>query len=710
MTTAAHLDRDPYLLPLPSTDTPVVAEHLVVPEHAHLNARYSDLVWPLATLTANPSQRKLSIYWRDCPAPFQDQLRRIAWTLINGQLRPTYLRKRSMRLRSRLGITSIAGTVRCWMHLAAWLHQQGITTLAACTRPIWEDYAEHLGTKHNRERVANLLGALTRLWAFDQLTVSPAGIARPPWDEFGVDDYLPAATTSAGGENATEVLAAETMGPLLIWAMRMVDDLADDILAAWAENRRLTHVALSAPTTPQSRAALEEYLKPLLAEEAPLPAASNQGEVRLARIYIGGLTGASKRDLQVVSQREGLSVAVLQRPGPCPLDLPVTGRIAGKPWREHLDFTEAATLMRHLGTAAFVVCGYLTGMRPEEVLGLRSGCCPAPEPDANGVVGRHLIHGLEYKTSTDEHGNHLSTGTEREVPWVGIAPVVNAIRVLERMVPDGHLLFEHDAHDLRTNRPNTGSIKSTALGYRIEDFIVWANAEAAAHGLVGETIPPDPHGRVGTARFRRSLAWHIARRPNGLVALAIQYGHLRTTFPSQGYASRGRDGIHDLIDIETALAVTDTAIELREDLQAGAGVSGPAARRAITTATRAPQFAGTTMTATAARRLLANPDAVLYDNPNALLLCHYRRAQALCQREGSKDTAPSLDRCDSACGNVVRTDRHATQLRERADLIDTRAAHTPGPIGDRLRANARKLRALADRHDSTRITHEQAST
>ncbi|MEU6191990.1 hypothetical protein [Nocardia sp. NPDC047038] len=49
--------------------------------------------------------------------------------------------------------------------------------------------------------------ALTRLWAFDQLSSHPAGIGQPPWDAHGVDDYLPAATTTGGGENTTEPLA-----------------------------------------------------------------------------------------------------------------------------------------------------------------------------------------------------------------------------------------------------------------------------------------------------------------------------------------------------------------------------------------------------------------------------------------------------------------------------------------------------------------------
>jgi hypothetical protein len=152
-------------------------------------------------------------------------------------------------------------------------------------------------------------------------------------------------------------------------------------------------------------------------------------------------------------------------------------------------------------------------MRPGEAAGLRSGCCPDPQPDSAGRTGRHLITSTVYKTARDDDGNHRSEGEVRDVPWVAIAPVVNAIRVLERMAPSGQLLFDHHAHDLRGTRTGTGSLTVHTLGIRVQDFITWATHEATAHGLVHEIIPPDPHGRIGTERFRRSLAWHIARRP-----------------------------------------------------------------------------------------------------------------------------------------------------------------------------------------------------
>jgi hypothetical protein len=458
--------------------------------------------------------------------------------------------------------------------------------------------------------------------------------------------------------------------------------------------------------TPQGADAAQAYFERLLREDLPVPATVTAGRTGVAIIYVAALTGASPRQVQLQRERLGLTQLAMSRPGPCPLDITVTGRLAGKPWRDRLDFNETPSLVRHLGTAAFIVCAYLTGMRIGEILGLRSGCCPDPVPDATGFVGRHLIRSHEYKTATDDDGNHHSAGVEREVPWVAITPVVNAIRVLERMVPAGALLFDHNTHDL-FNRPDTGSLKTQGLRVRIEDFVAWANAEAARHHRRSEVIPADPHGPIGIGRFRRSMAWHIARRPNGLVALAIQYGHMRTVV-TEGYAARGRGGIHELVDIETARAVADTAAKLRDDLDAGGGVSGPAARRAIQSAVTAARFEGVTITARTARRLLANEQAVLYDNPQALLLCHYKPERALCLRDGAKGT-PSLDRCIPSCANAIRTDEHASALRHRAATLDGQATHTPGPLGDRLRATADKLRKHADTHDQTRIALEEGN-
>ena len=343
---------------------------------------------------------------------------------------------------------------------------------------------------------------------------------------------------------------------------------------------------------------------------------------------------------------------------------------------------------------------------------MRSWACapdaaPTPHPAPTGRPGRHLIRSREFKTATDEHGNHQSGGVEREVPWVAITPVVNAIRVLERMVPDGHLLFDHHAHDLHS-----------PAGHRLPEAV---RAPRQDRGLRRLGEPGGSQARAGRRGHSRRPARQHRHQPlppqPGLAHRAPaerpgRPGHpvrphahrLRLGHATEGYASRSRDGIHDLIDLETARAVADTVAALHDDLGNGGGISGPAARRAIKAAATAPRFAGTPITLASARKLLANEDAMIYDNPHALLLCHYKRDRALCHRDGIKDT-PSLDHCVPGCGNIARTDQQAAQLRERALALENQAAHVPQPIGDRLRASAARLREHADKHDRTRITN-----
>ncbi|WP_326615312.1 integrase (plasmid) [Streptomyces scopuliridis] len=741
MTTTLASEADPYLLPLPDSTTPVIPSHLVIDRHAHLNSRFGDMVWSLAPLIDNPSQYLITIDWKPCADGFREPLRLLTWTFLNGQLRNSFLHERAPRMRTRIAPQSARSTVRTWMRMADWLEKRGIGSLAACDRAVLHEYGMHLRDAGSaRADVQKNLLALTRLWAFDQLTARPAGIARPPWDEDGVDDYLPAASPT-GGENAREVLAEETMGPLLVWALRFVEVLADDILAAHAEARRLHQAAHSQPSTPAGRLALYTYLTQRIAAGDPLPTTFHNGKPALPHAYTAAMTGASLRQVAHASTKLNLAALVADNPGPCPLDVPVTGWINGRPWREAIDYTEADTLLKHLVTAVFVVCSYLTGARPQEVLGLRAGCCPDPDPAPDGRQGRHvlrvrpediapgsdndeedeaephlLIRGHHYKTATDpDTGNYLPGGLERAVPWVAITPVVNAIRALERFVPDGELLFDAAIHDPAHARQRTGSLGSYAIAVRGEDFVAWANTEAQARALPGEVIAPDPHGRIGTARFRRTLAWHIARRPGGLVALAIQYGHLRTvlnTDESGRYGSRSRSGIHGMVDIETALATADTAADLHERMQDGEAISGPAARRAILAAANGPVFQGGlvsldfTRKHAAARRHLAQDGSVLYDNPHALLICLYKRDRALCAKDAQHD-APSLDQCVPGCGNTVRTDQHAHRLRTRADELDHKAAHVPGPLAERRHATATKLRELADEHDRTRFTLQE---
>ncbi|WP_327280933.1 hypothetical protein [Streptomyces sp. NBC_01205] len=206
------------------------------------------------------------------------------------------------------------------------------------------------------------------------------------------------------------------------------------------------------------------------------------------------------------------------------------------------------------------------------------------------------------------------------------------------------------------------------------------------------------------------MAWHIARRPGGLVALAIQYGHMRTALDariSTGYGNRSRRGFHGELDVETAFAAAQAVARLREATAAGEKISGLAARRALVGATSIPRFEGALTTPKAAAKFLSRDGLVLFGNPDSFLICAFKRDTALCDPEPGA-TAPNQFACQLGCGNAVRTDSHARAAREHADRLDTKADHLPQPLGDRLRLTADRFRGLAEAHDSAAQTAEEA--
>jgi hypothetical protein len=231
---------------------------------------------------------------------------------------------------------------------------------------------------------------------------------------------------------------------------------------------------------------------------------------------------------------------------------------------------------------------------------------------------------------------------------------------MERLCQGNRLLFDTMAEDRRSSDIRTGrSLSPVTVHNRVKAFIEWVNQHARSRGREAEAIPADAHGAISLGRFRRTLAWHIARRPGGLVALAVQYGHLRTLI-SEGYAARSRNGIHELLDFETARAVAENLTDVHEALDNGGGVSGPAARRLINAAgTEHRRFGGMITTTRQAHSLLADPALNVFHNSEAFLFCNYDRAKALCHPSRGGQTRPSLDRCRNTCANIARTDEHA---------------------------------------------------
>jgi hypothetical protein len=690
----------------------LVIDPATIPEdRRHLIPRFADPVWPVTFTSGNPSAGELRLHWATFPGGLREQFRLAAWALLNFPVPDRALARRGAAMRPRLSTLRLYQTVTNWRTFATWLDEQGITGLAQVGTQVLTDYSVYLARarKVSRNTAVNHLVALTRLHAYGPHLPAGTRIGVPAWDSEGLDDYLPAAT--ATGENATEPISPATMGPLLVWALKFTEEFAADILAAHDEERRLRqvagrHLAQPLPQGPLPPA-LAAYLEDLQAHGKPLPAQPGirgPGSHGVAVQYIAAVIDCDPRAVQRDLRKGRWRRYLAGHPGSCPLGVPVTAAIDGEPWAGAFTFGQAGPMTRHLVTACFVVIAYLTGMRSTEVLALEAGCCPDPAgPGArSSEARRHLIVARQFKTARDDDGNHLSAGVTREAPWIAVPQVVTAIRILERLAGPTGLLFPTD----RGTRPGR-SLSFSGMGGRIEDLIGWVNERTARPGREA-TIPADPHGHIGTSRFRRTLAWHIARRPGGLVALAVQYGHLRTLV-SEGYGSRQRDGIHQLLDLETARTAAEHLSEVHDALQHGEGVSGPAARRLIHAAREEHhRFGGMITTARQAKALLTDPALTVFENADAYLTCNYDPRRALCNPdnvgEGTAAT-PSLDRCQAACPNIARTDSQVQQLRAEAERLrgHADAALTPQPVASRLRDRAATLTELAGKHDRTRI-------
>ncbi|MEV5979688.1 hypothetical protein [Streptomyces sp. NPDC052114] len=70
------------------------------------------------------------------------------------------------------------------------------------------------------------------------------------------------------------------------------------------------------------------------AGQLPIPTTGWPGRTTIAGAYIAALTGASLNQVYNATRDHGWRQAALERPGPCPLRVPVTGQLGSAPCRE----------------------------------------------------------------------------------------------------------------------------------------------------------------------------------------------------------------------------------------------------------------------------------------------------------------------------------------------------------------------------------------
>lgn len=241
---------------------------------------------------------------------------------------------------------------------------------------------------------------------------------------------------------------------------------------------------------------------------------------------------------------------------------------------------------------------------------------------------------------------------------------------------------------------------------RIATLVTTANAIGERLGLPDAyKIPADPAGAITWRRFRRTLAWHIRRLPQGKIALAIQYGHL-TIREGEGYTGLKTDGFASMMDSEHLEAIVDSIERTRSDLAVSPRVSGPAAQRLISTLERAPKFSTTFLSAAELKRVKRDTTLRVYDNPQRYLTCLFYPDRAACAQPLRPSTEPRLDHCVASCPNIARTDRQINDLRAEAHRLHQEAANpmTPEPIAHRLTLRAQDYEATIGAHEASAIT------
>lgn len=383
--------------------------------------------------------------------------------------------------------------------------------------------------------------------------------------------------------------------------------------------------------------------------------------------------------------------------------VPPTGTWVGEIHPPHLD-----QLRRLLTTACLICVAYLAGMRGDEALGLRRGCCTTV--DGTRPSGAYAIRGRTYKSAV-ANGRSIPAGVERDVPWAAIKPVADAITVMEALHEDD-LLFS--ASLFKAHLPVTGldpgAPDSTRVRESIDHLTAWCNRRALELNRPGDGIPADPDGNITLRRLRRTLAWFIYRRPRGRVALGIQYGHLHAT-TTDGYGGRASAGLRDLFPMEEAFAISDTLHQAADHLHSNPTVSGSAAARYRAAVTEYQhRYQGMTLTPKQAAALMANPDLQVHDADGQTLACCFDPHKALCRKEASPSKAastPDLTACEDRCANIARTDRHIAAIEADVSALQAELAAplTPAPLRHRIELQITRREAIIQAHHETAAGH-----
>jgi integrase len=669
----------------PTEDNPFVLSGRPLRPGTDLAAtpRYTDQVWQLTAALLQSQQGHERVDFRQVPDSYIPPIKQLVFAMLSGPLPPH---------ESRPKIMSIKRHFTEFVRVTRWaVTRPGPPRLAEIALDDLAEYGQHVRATLRGEASREVaLSAVRLLWRYrtvlpgDTLTVDP--LFADGWGQ---------STRRARGENTTPRIPEDVMGPLLAWCTRIIEAFSPDILAA----HHHTLTLLPAPPrtrhdamTPAERTArLDRLLHEHRTSGTPLPGFRGRPNMQLVNLA----AGIRQFSRTTAAQRTAVAetAALVGLTDGHDLDVPVTGRVDGRPWIRAITGGSQGSygrerLVRLLHTACYVAIAYLSGMRDSEIKHLRRGCLRTHR-DSRGQAYRWTITSLAFK------GEHDPAGVP--ATWVVGRLAARAVHTLEQLHrPEVDLLLTLPGRADRAPRPP----RVNDTNHLLRDLLAWIRRYCADHGR--DDAVPDVDGtawQLTTRQFRRTLAWYIARRPGGAIAGALQYRHLSIRM-FEGYAGTSESGFRAEVEAEQALARGEhlLAMTTQHEHHLGGPAAADAASRLDSFASRAG-FAGAVVTdLPRLRRLLKRHDPHVY--PGTYVTCVFNVDKALCRprTDGTGVTRPVPADCQPLeCRNVAVTAANAEALRAEADRLASEAARRPTLppllLAD-LTARQRKITAL----------------
>lgn len=647
-----------------SPDAPVVS--------AHVRARggpgprrmpvFGDDVWDLRALRErrNLAPRMLLLDFRR----FVDPARRLAAKeFLYARL---HVRADHFRV---LSVTSVGGEFLALALFFDYLDREwaGIP-LAAVTQPVLDAFLAYVCSRGPETGLAaqsalNYIVIPIKIAAYADFLSGDRLLIRP-WDGRRAGRVV---GLTRADENTTPRIPEVVLNPLIRWALFYVEEASADILAACTELERLRG---RERRTFLTRGRLQAWIDGRRASGRGVPAHDTtnfQGGVHrssaaLARVNLEVILLQVGCRSPFPQRRAGralraMLVDAVEELGlePGGMDTPIVAQHpdCSGPWRGR--FSPGSLLReRHMLLAAcYIIVGYLSGMRDSEIVHLRRGC-HVTESTADGLVTRHKLRGTAFKG----HGRQGAPKT-----WVVIEPVVRAVAVLEQLSEDEFLFGPCYVHSAtRARGLHTVHVR---MPQRLDAFCAYLNATQSENG---RPVIPDVDGErwhVVPKQLRRTLAWHIARQPFGVVAGKVQYGQVSVvTF--EGYAGQSASGFRVEVEDERRLRQLDDVVAEFERWRSGGRSTAPGANRLnrlfADVERQLGEFPGERVSSPdRIRAMLQHVARTLY--PGVLNDCFFDPTVALCLRGQSSDS-PMLSRCvPGCCPNSRITPAHVPAWR-----------------------------------------------